>query len=74
MTALPDLGCGRGFCAIDQADLHGLNIELQHSTFDDVQIAPQSPDGVFCSWALAWVPHPEAHMICPVVMNIVLDL
>jgi ubiquinone/menaquinone biosynthesis C-methylase UbiE len=43
-----------------QSDLHGLNIDAQHSSFEDMQLAPQSLDGVFCRWALAWVPDPEA--------------
>ena len=43
-----------------QSDLHGLNIDAQHSSFEDMQFAPQSLDGVFCRWALAWVPDPEA--------------
>ncbi len=41
------------------AELHGLNIELQNCYFDDMQLQPDSLDGAFCRWALAWVPNPE---------------
>lgn len=43
-----------------QSDLHGLNISVQHSSFEDMQLEPNSLDGVFCRWALAWVSDPEA--------------
>ena len=43
-----------------QSELHGLNIDAQHSSFEDMHLEPQSLDGVFCRWALAWVPDPEA--------------
>lgn len=43
-----------------QSALHGLNIAVQHSSFEDMQLEPSSLDGVFCRWALAWVANPEA--------------
>lgn len=43
-----------------QSALHGLNISVQHCSFDDMQLEPCSLDGVFCRWALAWVPNPQA--------------
>jgi ubiquinone/menaquinone biosynthesis C-methylase UbiE len=38
--------------------LHGLPVELQNCSFDDMQLAANSLDGAFCRWALAWVPNP----------------
>lgn len=43
-----------------QSELHGLNISVLHSSFEDMQLEPRSLDGVFCRWALAWVPDPQA--------------
>ena len=43
-----------------QSELHGLSIDAQHSPFEDMQLEPQSLDGVFCRWALAWVSDPQA--------------
>lgn len=42
----------------EQADLHGLPVEVQTCSFDDMQLAPASLDGAYCRWALAWVPNP----------------
>lgn len=41
-----------------QAELHGLPIELRTCSFDEMALAPESLDGMFCRWALAWVPNP----------------
>lgn len=42
-----------------QAELHGLPIELRTCSFDDMELEPESLDGMFCRWALAWVPNPD---------------
>ena len=39
--------------------LEKLNIETIHSSFDDLQLEAESLDGVYCRWALAWVPNPD---------------
>ena len=39
--------------------LEKLNIETIHSSFDDLQLESESFDGVYCRWALAWVPNPD---------------
>ncbi len=41
-----------------QADIQGLNIDVMHSDFDDMQLKSQL-DGVYCRWALAWIDNPE---------------
>lgn len=41
------------------AQFHELNIETQSCDFDEMQLAPNSLDGVYCRWALAWIPNPE---------------
>ncbi len=41
------------------AKMHQLNIETQLSDFDGMQLAPNSLDGMYCRWALAWVPNPK---------------
>ena len=38
---------------------HKLNIEPLLSTFDNLKIEPDSIDGIYCRWALAWVPNPK---------------
>lgn len=38
---------------------YGLNIETICSDFDDMQLQDDSLDGVYCRWALAWVPNPK---------------
>ncbi len=40
--------------------LHQVNIETQQCTFDDMQLIPNSLDGVYSRWALAWIPNPDA--------------
>lgn len=42
-----------------QAELHSLPIELMTCSFDEMELPPNSLDGMFCRWALAWVPNPE---------------
>lgn len=37
---------------------HGLNISTQCADFDDMKLDEESLDGVYCRWALAWVPNP----------------
>lgn len=41
------------------ASLHQLNIEAVCADFDSMQLAPNSFDGMYCRWALAWVPNPN---------------
>ncbi len=41
-----------------QAELHSLPIELRTCSFDEMEMQPNSLDGMFCRWALAWVPNP----------------
>lgn len=42
-----------------QAELHALPIELRTCSFDEMELAENSLDGMFCRWALAWVPNPD---------------
>ena len=37
---------------------HELPIELHQCSFDEMALEPNSLDGMFCRWALAWVPNP----------------
>lgn len=41
------------------AKQYGLNIEAIHADFDEMQLKPESLDGMYCRWALAWVPNPK---------------
>lgn len=36
---------------------YGLNIEAVCSDFNDMQLEENSLDGVYCRWALAWIPN-----------------
>lgn len=46
---------------LDQISLlHGLNIETICADFIDMQLKPNSIDGVYTRWALAWLPNVEA--------------
>ena len=36
-----------------------LNIEPILSTFDDLELDSDSLDGIYCRWALAWIPNPK---------------
>lgn len=40
-------------------EIHGLNIESRIGDFDDLEFEPSSFDGMYCRWALAWVPNPK---------------
>lgn len=41
------------------ASTYNLNINAIHSDFDNMQLSPSSLDGMYCRWALAWVPNPK---------------
>ena len=41
-------------------ELHGLeNVELHCESFDDMELEPESLDGVYHRWALAWINNPQ---------------
>lgn len=42
------------------AKLHGLQIEGICADFDSMQLENNSLDGMYCRWALAWLPNPKA--------------
>lgn len=39
--------------------LEELNIETIHADFDALELDDNSLDGMYCRWALAWIPNPE---------------
>jgi len=41
------------------AKLHHLNIEGICADFNDLHLDANSLDGMYCRWALAWIPNPE---------------
>ena len=41
------------------ANTYNLNIEAIHSDFEDMKLEPESLDGMYCRWALAWIPNPK---------------
>jgi ubiquinone/menaquinone biosynthesis C-methylase UbiE len=41
------------------AKLHSLNIDARCTNFNDMKLDDNSLDGMFCRWALAWIPNPE---------------
>lgn len=41
------------------ASNHNLNIDALHTDFDQMQLKPLSLDGMYCRWALAWIPNPK---------------
>ncbi len=41
------------------AQQYFLDIEAVHSDFDDMQLPKHSLDGMYCRWALAWIPNPR---------------
>jgi len=43
----------------DVASNYNLNIDAVHADFDAMQIGPSSLDGMYCRWALAWIPNPK---------------
>jgi len=38
---------------------YNLNIDGIHTDFEDMTLEPSSLDGMYCRWALAWIPNPE---------------
>jgi len=40
-------------------NLHKLNVDCIHSDFNDMQLIQESLDGMYCRWAMAWIPNPE---------------
>ena len=40
-------------------ELHQLPIEGILSDFNNMELAPNSLDGMYCRWALAWLPNPK---------------
>ena len=36
---------------------YGLNIETQHADFNDMRLEDNSLDGMYCRWAMAWIPN-----------------
>ena len=40
-------------------DMHRLNIETLNTNFDDMVLEPNSLDGVYCRWAMAWITNSE---------------
>ncbi len=43
-----------------EAEHHQLNIELQCTDFERMELKTSSLDGVYHRWALAWLPNPQA--------------
>ncbi len=43
--------------------LHHLNIEPVLSDFDEMVLEPETIDGMYCRWALAWLPNPKEILI-----------
>jgi len=41
------------------AQKYNLNIESIATDFDQMSLQPESLDGIYCRWALAWIPNPE---------------
>ena len=41
------------------AELHQLNIKGICADFGEMRLEPNSLDGMYCRWAMAWVPNPE---------------
>lgn len=37
--------------------LYGVTIETQLNDFDNMKLSPKSIDGVYCRWAMAWIPN-----------------
>jgi len=38
---------------------YGLRIDARHADFDTMNLQPSSLDGMYCRWALAWIPNPK---------------
>lgn len=43
----------------EEANLHGLDIKVLCSDFDNMELETNSLDGVYCRWAMAWIPNVE---------------
>ncbi len=43
----------------DISSLQHLNIEAVCTDFNEMQLQPNSLDGMYCRWALAWLPNPK---------------
>ena len=41
------------------ASQYNLNIRAVHDDFDAMQLEAESLDGMYCRWALAWIPNPK---------------
>lgn len=41
------------------AKIHQLPIEAIETNFNDMNLAPNSLDGIYCRWAMAWIPNPK---------------
>ena len=41
------------------AQSHSLNIEAIEADFNDMDLEPNSIDGMYCRWAMAWIPNPR---------------
>ena len=39
--------------------LHNLNVETIVGTFDDIDLGSEVYHGMYCRWALAWIPNPK---------------
>ena len=39
-----------------------LNIETKHTDFDNLDLSDATLDGMYCRWALAWIPNPDEIM------------
>ena len=38
---------------------HALNINTRQGTFDELDFEPNTLDGMYCRWAMAWIPNPR---------------
>ena len=43
----------------ETASRHNLNILAMQADFDNMLLEPSSLDGMYCRWALAWIPNPK---------------
>ena len=41
------------------AEQNGLNMQGICTDFDNLELLPNSLDGVYCRWAMAWIPNPQ---------------
>ena len=40
-------------------ELYQLNIEAIEADFNEMVLTPNSLDGIYCRWAMAWIPNPK---------------